>query len=177
VNRRLRVLVVAALLTGSAVPALRAQGAAQDSTVDKIVAVVGKVAIVRSQVDEVIFGQQIPIPSDPADERKLRRAYLDSLIALELYVQAAESDTMVKVTPQEVADVVDGQIRKIRSGFQTELQFTQALKQSGFQQFDDFRRMMLEQQRRVLLKTRYQDNLRQEGKLKPRNPTDKELRD
>lgn len=170
-------LGLALLLSGSGAAALSAQAAGPDSTVDRIVAVVGKVPILLSQVDEAIFSAQVKMPDDPGAQQRLRRQYLDSLVAQELYVQAAEQDTMVKVTDQEVADNVDKLTKEVRGRFKTELEFTQALQQAGFPSIDAWKTMMLEQQRRAMLKSRYEQLLSDDGKLKPRNPTDQELRD
>jgi peptidyl-prolyl cis-trans isomerase SurA len=177
VTPRRRVIALTLLLLGSGALALPAQNTTPDSTVDRIVAVVGKVPILLSQVDEAIFSAQVQMPDDAGAQQRLRRQYLDSLVAQELYVQAAEQDTMVKVTEQEVTDNVDRLVKDVRGRFKTELEFSQALQQAGFPSIDAWKGMMQEQQRRALLKSRYEQILTDDGKLKPRNPTDKELRD
>ena len=48
-------------------------------------------------------------------------------------VQEAERDTTIKVTDQEVADGVEQQVKKVRSGFTTEVEYATELKKAGFQ--------------------------------------------
>lgn len=177
-THRLGLAVFAVFLLGSAARPLLAQ-VTEDAVVDRVVAVVGTTAILRSEVDEELFSR-FPAPNkpptDPAARRALRRALVDTLIGNALMYQAAQRDTMVKVTDQEVTDAVEQVVRGLRKQIISEIDFTNELKNAGFQSPDEWRRMLVDQQRKALVIARYRDRLRDEKKLKPMAPTEKEMR-
>lgn len=173
--RSIRRAVLAALLLGGAASPL----VAQDEVVDKVIAVVGQTAITRSQLDEELFSRfpnQGQMPTDPNVLKGLRRALTDTLINAELLYQAAQKDTMVKVTEQEVSDAVEQIVRNYRKQIPSEFDFNKELRNAGFLGQDDWRRMLVDQQRRQLTVTRYRERLTSDGKLKPLAPTEKEMR-
>jgi peptidyl-prolyl cis-trans isomerase SurA len=98
------------------------------------------------------------------------------LIDGELMTQMAQLDTSIKVTDQEVADGVDQQFRNIRQRFKSEVEFRAELLKSGFQTPEEFRRWLGENQRKAALRNRLIEKLKGEGKLKPVQPTDREMR-
>ncbi len=169
---------LAALLLGGAARPLSAQDSS-DAVVDRVIAVVGVTPILRSQLDEEIFSR-FPAPNkpptDPAALRELRRTLIDTLIGTELMFQAAQHDTMVKVTDQEVNDAVEQVVRNLRRQILSEVDFTKELRNAGFASQDEWRRMLLDQQRKALVVARYRDRLRDENKLKPKAPTAREIR-
>jgi len=147
--------------------------------VDRIVAIVGDAAILSSQLDEEIFtqrAQQSPLPKTEEEFRALCRQVVSDLIEGELMVQVAQRDTTIKVTDQEVADGVDQQFRNIRQRFTSEVDFRAELTKSGFQTPEEFRRWLAENQRKAALRNRLIEKLKSEGKLKPIQPTDREMR-
>ena len=167
----------AALLLGSAALPLAAQEAGE--AVDRVVAVVGNTAIMRSQVEEELFSRASPtspLPTDPAQLNLMRRQLIDTLIAEELLFQEASRDTTIKVTDQEVNDAAETVMRRTRQGFPSEIAYRTELQQAGFQSPEDYRRWMLENQRRTLFVTRHRENLREQQKIKPLAPTEKETR-
>lgn len=168
---------LAVLLLGSAVRPLSAQDST-DAVVDRVIAVVGNTPILRSQLEEEIFAR-FPAPNrpptDPAALRTLRHALIDTLIGNELMFQAAQKDTMVKVTDQEVNDAVEATVRDLRKKIISEIDFVKELKNAGFQSSDEWRRLLVEQQRKALTITRYRERLRDESKMKPKAPTEKEM--
>lgn len=170
------VLALLLVLSGGARP-LAAQDA-EDATVDRIVAVVGNAVILQSQVEEELFARQSqsrnPV-TDPAAIAVLRRQLIDTLIDTELLFQEAIKDTTIQITPQEVSEAVDQVMRDSRRSFKSEAEFLAELKQAGFRGTDDWRRWLIEQQRRTLVIERFRNNLRNDRKLEPKNPTDKEL--
>jgi len=173
----LRTVLGAALLLGG-VPA---SAVAQDGgdVVDRVVAVVGNAAIVGSQVEEELFSRQSaasPLPTDPAELRAMRRQILDTLIAEELLYQEALRDTTIKVTDQEVSDAAEKVLIDTRKRFPTELAYRAELRSAGFQSPEDYRRWMLESQRRGLIVSRHRDNLIDQDRMKPLAPTEKEMR-
>jgi peptidyl-prolyl cis-trans isomerase SurA len=183
----------------AAAPAAPAQGAAatpgttpapeaaptrplRDTTfvVDRVLAVVGNRPILVSQVDEEIFSRQsqgLKPPQSPQELEALRKQVVQSIIDDELLVQEAERDTTIKVTDQEVSEGVEEQIKKIRSNFNSELDYASELRKAGFQTPDEYRRWLTDQQRRAALQNRLIDERKGSGKLKAVIPTEKEMRE
>ncbi|HSR15300.1 MAG TPA: peptidylprolyl isomerase [Gemmatimonadales bacterium] len=173
-----RLAAVAALLTGSAAAPLWGQQVRD--TVDRIVAVVGYTPILGSEIDEEIFArfpqsQGLPTPGSP-EWRNLRRQVLQELIDVELLYQAAQTDTGVKVTEEQVDAAVDQQVRNVRQKYPSDQDYRNDLRNSGFQTPEEYRRWLTERQRRELIRNAYLENLRGSGKLKAVIPTEKELR-
>lgn len=161
--------------------ALRAQAPGDTGeAVDHVVAVVGNVPILNSQVEERIFSDQQSgqvVPSDPDSLKALRRRVLSDLIDEELLVQQAQRDTTIHVTDQDVSDAVDQRIRQIRGSFSSELDYKNELKKAGFISPEEYRRWLTDQQRRTLLQNHLVTSLFDNEKLKPVTPTERELRD
>jgi peptidyl-prolyl cis-trans isomerase SurA len=148
-------------------------------TVDRVVAVVGESPILASQVEEEIFqqrGQQGPIPNTLPEFRALCHQVVSDLIDAEVMVQVALRDTAIKVTDQEVADGVEQQFHNVRQRFTSELDFRSELSRSGFQTPEEFRRWLTDSQRKAALRNRLIEKLKNDGKLKPVQPTEKEMR-
>ncbi|MGB7213377.1 MAG: peptidylprolyl isomerase [Gemmatimonadales bacterium] len=148
--------------------------------VDHVVAVVGNVPILSSQVEERIFSDQQAgqaVPTDPDSLAKLRHQVLSDLINEELLVQQALRDTTIHVTDQDVSDAVDQRIRQIRTSFSSELDYKNELKKAGFISPEEYRRWLTDQQRRTLLQNHLVSSLFDNEKLKPVTPTEHELRD
>ncbi|HEX2219811.1 MAG TPA: peptidylprolyl isomerase [Gemmatimonadales bacterium] len=147
--------------------------------VDRVVAVVGNRPVLASQVDEELFSRQaqgVKLPTDPEQLEAVRRQVVSSIVDEELLVQQAVRDTSIEVTDQEIADGVEQQVRKVRSNFSSELDYTNELKKAGFQTPEEYRRWLTDQQRRAALQNRLIDALRTAGKLKPVAPTEQEMR-
>jgi peptidyl-prolyl cis-trans isomerase SurA len=146
--------------------------------VDRVIAVVGDAPILASQVEEEIFtqrAQQGALPKTLPEFRALCRQVVSDLIDGEVMVQVAQHDTSIKVTDQEIADGVDQQYRNVRQRFTSEVDFRTELARSGFQTPEEFRRWLTESQRKAALRNRLIDKLRGEGKLKPVQPTEREM--
>ncbi len=179
---------IAAALLGVAARGLSAQQQVPDSAmVDRILAVVGSKAIMMSQVQEEVFGkvedrkEHLPDPKkDAAAFEKamnvLLRRYTDTLIAFELLHRDAIQDTTVKVTEQEVSDAVDARLADLHKRFKTVAEFKADLRATGFATEEDYRKYLIEQQRRTLVVQRYTSALREDGKIKDKQPTAKEVR-
>lgn len=152
-----------------------------DSTgtaVDRIIAVVGESAILSSQVEEEIFtqrAQQGPPPKNAAAFRALCRQVISDLVDAEILVQVAQRDTSIKVEEQEIASGVDEQYRNVRQRFKTEIEFRNELARSGFQTPEEYRRWLTDDQRKAALRNRLMSKLQSEDKLKPVQPTEKEM--
>lgn len=164
-------------LLGLVATPLRAQEA-DSTTIDRIVAVVGNRPILQTQVEEqalaALRGQSLP--SDPAQRQALFRSILDGLINEELVVQAAQKDTAIKVTDEEVTQSVDELFRNVRAKFSSDEAFRKDLQNTGFQTVEEWRSYYSDRQRRKFLVDRFWDRLEAQGKLKPIPPTDQEVR-
>jgi peptidyl-prolyl cis-trans isomerase SurA len=153
----------------------------QDSTfvVDRVVAVVGNRPVLASQVDEEIFSRQsqgLKLPTDPQGLGQVRQQIVSSIIDEELLLQQAQRDTSIKVTDEEIASGVEEQVRKVRSNFTSEVDYAAELKKAGFQTPEEYRRWLTDQQRRAAYQNRLIEKLRNDGKLKPVSPTEKEMK-
>jgi peptidyl-prolyl cis-trans isomerase SurA len=181
-------LLLALLLTGglgaqepadqAGPPVLRCDTA--QNVVDRVVAVVGDAPILASQVDEELFTQRAQQEQlqkmTQAEFRALCRQVVSDLIDSEVMVQVALRDTAIKVTDQEVADGVEQQFKNVRQRFSTEPDFRRELSRSGFQTPEEFRRWLTDAQRKAALRNRLVEKLKNEGQLKPVQPTEKEMR-
>jgi peptidyl-prolyl cis-trans isomerase SurA len=131
-------------------------------------------------VDEDLFSRQaqgVKLPEgDSAAMVALRAQILNDLIDQELLVQEALRDTTIKVTDQEVAARVEQQIKKVRQGFTSELDYRAELKKAGFGSPEEYRRWLTEQQRRGALQEALLESLRTKDKLKPVAPTEQQMR-
>lgn len=149
------------------------------STVDRVVAIVGDAPILASQIEEEIFSQRAQPADLPKTEeafRALCRQVVSDLVDAEMMVQVALRDTAIKVTDQEIADGVEQQFRNVRQRFKSEPDFRQELARSGFQTPEEFRRWLTDAQRKAALRNRLIEKLKNDGKLKPVQPTEKEMR-
>ncbi len=171
------VLLLACLLGATA----RAAAQGQTVVVDRVVAVVGNRPVLASQVDEDLFARQAqgtPVPvNDSAAMHALRMEILNDLINKQLVVQQALRDTAIKVTDQEVATAVDAQVKKVRAGFTSEVDYRNELRKAGFGTPEEYRRWLMDQQRETMLQQKLMESLRDQGKIKPVTPTEQQMRD
>jgi peptidyl-prolyl cis-trans isomerase SurA len=100
-----------------------------------------------------------------------------SIVDEELLVQQAQRDTAITVTDEEIARGVEEQVRKVRGNFTSEVDYKAELQKAGFQTPEEYRRWLSDQQRRAAYQNRLIEKLRNEGKLKPVAPTEKEMRE
>ncbi len=167
-----RVLWVLALCPGPL-------GAQELTEVDHIVAVVGRVAIPASRVDEELNlrrSRGTVLPTDSAGLARVREDIVQQLVNDELLVQEAQADTSIHITDEQVQAAVDAAIRKVRTQFRSDVDFQRELQTSGFGSMEEYRRWMADQQRRDLLQQTLIQKLRQKGALRPLPPSDAEVR-
>ena len=170
---------VAAVTDSTPAPAAAAARPDTAVVVDRVVAVVGNRPVLASQVDEEVFSRQSSgqhLPTDPDSLEAIRKQVVASIVDEELLVQQAQRDTSIKVTDQEIADGVEQQVRKVRANFSSEVDYKNELRKAGFLTPEEYRRWLTDQQRRAAYQNRLIDKLRQDGKLKPVPPTEKEMR-
>ncbi len=163
----------------TAPPAVSSICADSSEVIDRILAVVGSRAILKSQVQEQIF-VAFPgcrgFPEAAPDQARLRRQVVDRLVDDELLVQEAERDTAIKVLPEEVTQSVDELMRNARARYRSEDEYRRDLAITGFQSPDEYRSWLSEQQRRTLMINRLKEKLQGTGQLKPVTPTEAEMR-
>ncbi len=173
----LRAATLAVLLLGSTTRVVSAQ---ERESIDRIVAVVGVTPILFSQVEERFYQNQsnpaARVPKEPEAQLAYRRALIDTLINEELLYQEAIKDTMIQVTDQEVAEAVAQVLAGQRRRYRTQLEFDAEMKGIGFTTVDDYRRWLIEQQRKEFYRQRFTESLRQTKVLKDLAPTEKEVR-
>jgi len=178
-DNRQPVLVILACALGLALLPGARLAAQELIEIDHIVAVVGRVAIPYSRVDEALNvrrQQGDSLPSDSAGLARLRRGIVDDLVNEELLVQEAQADTAIRITDEQVQSAVDEFIRRVRTQFRSDVDFERQLQASGFGTMEEYRRWITDQRRRELLQETLMQKLRQSGTLRPVPPTEDELR-
>jgi peptidyl-prolyl cis-trans isomerase SurA len=160
-------LRVLPLVAGFAV-AVEAQSSTVQFPVDRIVALVGRVPILWTEVQEQINIRRasgMQIPEDPAEQLKLARRVLEDMVDVEVMVQRAQLDTAIVVEESELQEGVEQQMKRIRENFQSDQELAQALKTDGFGSIEEYRRWVAEQARRGSLQRKLVQKLRQDGKM------------
>src|SRR5207237_2150355 len=71
---------------------------------------------------------------------------------------------------------VEEKVKKVRTNVSSEVDYVAELKKAGFQTPEEYRRWLTDQQRRAAYQNRLIEKLRNEGKLKPVAPTEKEMK-
>ena len=163
----MRFMVAAALALLGARAAVAQE--AESIPIDRVVAIVGNEVILWSDVLEeinVLRAQGRELPNDSTAQMAMAREIIDRLVETELLVQRATLDS-VQVEDAELAPAVEQRMRQVRGQFQTEEQFRDLLRRSGFGSQEEYRRWLLDEQRRNQLQDRLIQKLRQEGKLPP----------
>ncbi len=146
--------------------------------IDRIAAVVGDVAIPQSKIEENLLSlrSRADFPTDPEGIGELRQRILDALVEDQLMVAAAEADTSVSVTEEQVAQAVEERLRDFRNRM-TPTEYERALQQSGIGTPDEHRRMLTEDLRTQMLRSTLEQFLSQTQQLQPIPPTESEMRE
>ncbi len=116
-------------------------------------------------------------PTDPDQLNSLRRQLLDQLVENELLVQAAERDTAVRVTEEQIQQAADERVREVRDQFPSHLDYERGLQEAGIGTPDEHRRFMVEQMRTEMLTEALKQYLKQTQMLRPIPPTEAEMRE
>lgn len=144
---------------------------------DRIMAVVGDHILLESEWREqvaVLAGQQQIDPRDPAFEAVGKRIF-DQLVEDLVIVSAAERDTMVEVSQEEVVQVADQEIDEIRARFPSEEAFLQELSRSQWGSLAAYRADIQDRKRRELLGQRFLEIHSQD--IQPQPVSDAEVRE
>ncbi len=174
-----RRLLLALSLLAAPVAAQEGAGSLRMVDVDRIVAIVAKKPILMSEVLERVNmarARGMQIPRDSAGQMAIARDLLEQLVDEEVLVAVA-TDYAIVVNEAEVSSVVDRSIQDIRSRFQSETEFREALTREGFGTPEEYRKRSIEQAQREKLQTKALDTLRALGRLAPVNVTEREVQE
>lgn len=147
--------------------------------VARVIAVVGDSAITNFDLDERLLAwrattnQELPQPGTPEFERVVQSVLQDRINELVL-VQAAERDTTLIVTDEEVASSIDTYLNQLRAQYGGDQGLTEVLQQQG-RTLASFRETLQSQRRRDLLIQKYLAQVRRDRKPPP--VTDAEVRE
>jgi peptidyl-prolyl cis-trans isomerase SurA len=173
----MRRLLVAAIQLLLAAPVAAQQDGMRVIPVDRVVAVVAQKPILWSEVLERISiarAQGLQIPTDSAGQNAIAREILNNLVDEEVLLAVAD-DYKLEVPETEVSARVDQQMDQVRSQFETENEFREALRREGFGTPEEYRRRTLEQAQRDERQRKALDTLRVLGRLAPVNVTEREV--
>jgi len=139
-----------ALLLVAAAPA---DGQAQEEgLVDRVVAVVGDSAILLSEIireEQQMLAGGVELPPEESPQRDtIRRTILDDLIRVQLILQAAARDTLLKVNEERVDESLQRLMEEVEGRFPNRQEFERLLMEDGMsvQSFREMRREQLRQQ-------------------------------
>jgi peptidyl-prolyl cis-trans isomerase SurA len=122
-------------------------------TVDRVVAVVGSSVITWSDLAEAVNEQRaagLKLPDDVPGQLAIARKVLSDLVDQEILVQKAK-DVKVEVTDPDVVSQVDGQIKRVKAQFKSDIEYRNQLKAAGFGSPEEYRRTLFDQFRRQLI--------------------------
>lgn len=129
------------------------QGAAE--VVDAIVAIAGDSVVLRSEVQERLLQMRAsgaPMPEDPAGIMQLQDEIVESLVNEQLLLQAAESDTTIVVSDEELEAIVQEDLDERMRNVGGMGQFVALLSEQGLN-LTSYREMLREQARRQRLQS------------------------
>ncbi len=136
---------------------------------DRVAAVVGDEPILWSDVIERINvdrAQGMQVPTDSAGQMLVARNVTNELINEELLVQKAK-ELKVDVTDDDVMPAVDEQVKRVRATFSSDQEFRDALKKAGFGNAEEYRKTLIESQKRQELQRKVIQKIKEDGKLIP----------
>ena len=171
--------IVAPFLALFAAASLRAQAVPTPPiSLDAIVAVVGDQPITRYDLRETVLAKiqrgEVKEPKDSAVAAQLDSMVLDDMIQDELLLAKAK-DLKIEVADAEITADVDRQVAQVRAGMGSEAEFTTALQKSSLGTPAEYRRFLMDQYRRQVMKQKILRKLQQDNKIIPINVTEAEI--
>ncbi|HKK27614.1 MAG TPA: peptidylprolyl isomerase [Gemmatimonadota bacterium] len=154
-----------------------ASGPDSVQVVDRVVAVAGDSAILLSEVQEDLYRmrqQGLDVPDEPAARDSIVKQAVSDMIDRLLLVQRARQEG-VTVSDDQVDQVVEQQFDRIRSNFQSDEAFRQAVEQTG-QNMYQYRQMLRSQARQQILLSQFRQQLIDQGELPPASVSDSAVR-
>jgi peptidyl-prolyl cis-trans isomerase SurA len=134
---------------------------------ERVIAVVGDEPVLWSSVLEAINvrrAQGFQVPPDSAGQAKIVADVTNDLIDQELLVQRAK-DLKIDVADEDVAPEVDAQVKRVRGQFASEIEYRTELKKAGFGSPEEWRKGLIEQNKRTALQQKVIQKLKEDGKL------------
>jgi peptidyl-prolyl cis-trans isomerase SurA len=144
---------------------------------ERVVAVVGDQPVLWSSVLEAVNvrrAQGLQIPADSAGQFKVIYDVTSDLIDQELLVQKAQG-LKVEVSDDDVAPTVDAQVKRVRAQFASEVEYRTELKKAGFGSPEEWRKGLIEQEKRNALQQKVISKLKDDGKLLPANVSEEDV--
>jgi peptidyl-prolyl cis-trans isomerase SurA len=144
---------------------------------ERVVAVVGDEPVLWSSVLEAVNvrrAQGMQIPADSVGQLKVIYDVTSDLIDQELLVQKAH-DLKVEVADEDVAPQVDAQVKRVRAQFASEVEYRTELKKAGFGSPEEWRKGLVEQEKRNALQQKVIQKLKDDGKLLPANVSEEDV--
>ncbi len=187
-----RHLFAAALLCVAPIVSLSAQGAVAPSTtrapadtarskgvqVDGVAAIVGDQVILISEVLAEVNRRRAggAAVNNAADLAQLQSRVVEELVEAELLVQKAKSEK-IEANDADVTRTLNDNQQKVRSQFQTDVEFRAALKEAGFGSLDEWRKMQTDLIKRDNMQRDLVQKLRRDGKMTAVNVSETEVSD
>lgn len=173
-----RPAALVAVLALLATPAVAQEGL-RLVDVDRVVAVVASKPILMSEVLERVNlarAQGLQVPRDSAGQMAVAKQMLEQLVDEEVLIAVA-NEFKLEVPETDVGAQVDRGIQQIRSRFNSEAEFRDALRREGYGTPEEYRKRSIEQAQRDQLQTKALDTLRALGRLAPVNVTEREVQE
>ncbi len=166
-------LLVAGSL-GAQTPVIQASST---SPLDAIVGVVGDQPITRYDLREKVLARiqsGTPKPTTAADSVVLDSLVLSDMIDEELLIQKSK-DLKIEIADADLTPQVDRQVRDVRSKYDTETEFRNALAEAGMGTPEEYRRYLMDEYRRQMTLDKTIHQLTTDGKIIPLNVTEAEV--
>ena len=162
--------------TAKATPKPAPEDTTTSVPVDGIAAVVGDQVVLISEVKaEALRRRSAGAPVRSREDLiKLETESLHQLVEAELLVQKAKSEK-IEVNDAELTQSVDDQEKKIKVQFKTEVEFRQALKESGLGSYDEWRKMQSDLLRRDNMQRDLIQKFKRDGKMTAINVSEAEV--
>jgi peptidyl-prolyl cis-trans isomerase SurA len=175
----LRHLLAAAVLApatlGAQAPATAAYNVPAALPIDRVVAVVGELPVLWTDVLTAINqrrAQGLKMPTDSAAQSAMARTVLNDLVDEEILVQKAK-EMKLEVTESEITSAADRQLKSVRAQFKSDEEYRTELRKAGLGTPDEYRKALIDQYRRQNLQQKAFADLRKHAK--PVNVTEEEV--
>lgn len=147
---------------------------------DRIAAIVGKKVITMTELYQAINEERARREIDPkaaklsSDTVMLKRQFLDDMIDQELLLQKADA-LKLTVPDEELAPTIQRQYDEARGSYKSDADFQAALKEAGYGSVADWRKYLLDGERRHELQKKVIDTLTALGKMPKISVSEKDI--
>jgi peptidyl-prolyl cis-trans isomerase SurA len=169
-------LLLAAGSLGAQTPVSQASSTAP-APLDAIVGIVGDQPITRYDLREKVLSRiqsGTPKPATAADSAVLDSLVLSDMIDEELLIQKSK-DLKIDIADADLTPQVDRQVRDVRSKYDTETEFRNALAEASMGTPEEYRRYLMDEYRRQMTLDKTIHQLTTDGKIIPLNVTEAEV--